>query len=94
MRLRSFSESGVRLAAASFSDRLMFRKVFCTLADRDKGLWKAILTDVTPLWLHFGAGIARPVTCSEKAHGLRYVGLHSFFDFMPVDLRNCRVCQG
>lgn len=94
VRPRSFFESGVSLAAAAFSDRWMFRNVFCTLADRDKGYRTAILTAVTPLWLHFGARIVRPVTCTEKAHGLRYVALHSFFDFTPVNLRNRRVCQG
>jgi hypothetical protein len=94
-RLRSLSdESGGQFSRGRVLGQTDVQKCICALADRDKGYRTAILTAVAPLWLHFGARIVRLVTCSEKAHSLRYVALHSFFDFMPVNLRNRRVCQG
>lgn len=54
----------------------------------------AILTTVTSLWSDSGRNHSETSNLWKKAEVSCMSFCISFFDFIPVDVRNRRVCQG
>ena len=72
---------------------LMRKHVQMRLLVATSPLEPATLTAVTHVWSHSVARILRLVTCTETIQVSCMLFCISFFDFIPVDLHNRRVCQ-